>query len=92
MGKPAARFTDLHTCPALLGATAPIVTGCWTVLTGSLPQARVTDVCACSAGTDPIILGSFTVFVGGFPAARLGDVTALGGVISPPCFPTVLIG
>ncbi len=91
MGMPAARITDLHICPALLGGAAPIVSGCFTVLTGSMPQARVTDVCTCSSGTDPIVLGSFTVLVCGMPAARIGDVTALGGAISTG-FPTVLIG
>ncbi|MGQ0484954.1 MAG: PAAR domain-containing protein [Hyphomicrobiales bacterium] len=91
MGMPAARITDLHICPALLGAAAPIVTGCFTVITGSMPQARVTDVCACSVGTDPIVLGSFTVLVCGLPAARIADMTLLGGVISTGFF-TVLIG
>ena len=91
MGMPAARITDLHVCPALLGAAAPIITGCFTVLTGSMPQARITDVCACSVGTDPIIIGSFTVIVGGKPAARIADPTLLGGVITTGMF-TVLIG
>lgn len=97
MGMPAARITDLHTCAALVSAFvvppagAPIVTGCFTVLTGKLPQARVTDNCVCVAGTDMIVKGSLTVLVGGLPAARIGDLTALGGVIITGLV-TVLIG
>ncbi len=41
---------------------------------------------------DVIALGSMTVLIGGQPAARLGDMTAHGGVIIPPCCPTVIIG
>jgi uncharacterized Zn-binding protein involved in type VI secretion len=64
---------------------------CPTVLTGSLPQARVGDQAICVGPLDVIVLGSFTVFVGGQPAARIGDVTAHGGVIITG-LPTVLIG
>jgi uncharacterized Zn-binding protein involved in type VI secretion len=61
------------------------------VLTGGMPQARVTDMAACVGPPDVIALGSFTVLVGGMPAARLGDLTAHGGTIVLGCF-TVLIG
>jgi len=64
---------------------------CITVLTGSLPQARVTDMAVCVGPPDIIVLGSFTVLVGGMPAARMLDLTAHGGTIILG-LPTVLIG
>jgi uncharacterized Zn-binding protein involved in type VI secretion len=95
MGMPAARITDMHVCPMLTALVphvgGPIALGCFTVLTGMLPQARVTDVAICVGPPDMIALGSFTVLVGGMPAARLGDLTAHGGTIVLGCF-TVLIG
>jgi uncharacterized Zn-binding protein involved in type VI secretion len=43
MGMPAARITDMHTCPMVTVLVphvgGPIVTGMWTVLTGMLPLA-----------------------------------------------------
>jgi uncharacterized Zn-binding protein involved in type VI secretion len=64
---------------------------CPTVLIGSLPAARVTDMAVCVGPPDIIVLGSFTVFIGGLPAARMGDLTAHGGTIVLG-LPTVLIG
>jgi uncharacterized Zn-binding protein involved in type VI secretion len=96
MGMPAARVTDMHVCPMVTGVV-PHVGGpilppcCTTVLTGSLPQARVTDLATCVGPPDMIVLGSFTVLVGGIPAARLGDPTAHGGAIVQGLI-TVLIG
>ena len=96
MGMPAARTTDMHVCP-MVTAIVPHVGGpilppcCPTVLTGSLPQARVTDMATCVGPPDIIALGSFTVLVGSLPAARLTDTTAHGGKIILGCF-TVLIG
>ena len=70
----------------------PILPPCQiTVLTGMLPQARVTDMAVCVGPPDMIALGSFTVLVGKLPAARLGDMTVHGGAIILGCF-TVLIG
>ena len=95
MGMPAARLTDMHVCPMLTVLVphvgGPIMLVCFTVLTGMLPQARVTDMAVCVGPPDMIALGSFTVLVGGLPAARLGDLTAHGGTIILGCF-TVLIG
>jgi uncharacterized Zn-binding protein involved in type VI secretion len=95
MGMPAARLTDMHVCPMVTGIVphvgGPIILGCFTVLTGMLPQARVTDMAVCVGPPDMIALGSFTVLVGGMPAGRLGDLTAHGGTIILGCF-TVLIG
>ena len=96
MGMPAARATDMHVCPMVTGVVphvgGPILPPCCpTVLTGSLPQARVTDMATCVGPPDVIVLGSFTVLVGSLPAARLGDLTAHGGTIVLG-LPTVLIG
>lgn len=94
---PAARLTDMHTCPMVTGVVphvgGPIVSpGCPTVLIGFLPAARVTDICICVGPPDMIAKGSATVIIGGLLAARLGDMTVHGGVIIPPCCPTVIIG
>ncbi|WP_156257195.1 PAAR domain-containing protein [Sandarakinorhabdus oryzae] len=94
-GPPAARITDMHVCPMVTGVVphvgGPIALGCFTVLTGMLPQARVGDMAICVGPPDTIALGSFTVIVGGMPAARIGDMTAHGGAIVLGCF-TVLVG
>jgi uncharacterized Zn-binding protein involved in type VI secretion len=96
MGMPAARVSDMHVCPMVTGVVphvgGPILPPCCpTVLTGSLPQARVTDMATCVGPPDMIALGSFTVLVGSLPAARLGDMTVHGGTIVLG-LPTVLIG
>jgi uncharacterized Zn-binding protein involved in type VI secretion len=85
MGQPAARLTDMHTCPMVTGIvphvggpiTAP---GCATVLIGMLPAARVTDIATCVGPPDAIVKGSPTVLIAGLPAARIGDQTAHGGL------------
>jgi len=95
---PAARVTDMHTCPMVTGVVphvgGPILPpGCPTVLIGGLPAARVGDMCTCTGPPDTIIPpGCPTVLIGGQPAARVGDMTVHGGVIIPPGCPTVLIG
>lgn len=95
MGQPASRITDMHTCPMTTGPVphvgGPITLGAPTVLTGKLPQARVTDMATCVGPPDTIVKGSATVLVTSLPAARMGDQTAHGGVIVLGCF-TVLIG
>lgn len=93
---PAARLTDMHSCPAWSGLVphvgGPIVApGMPTVLTCAMPQARVTDMAVCVGPPDVILKGSTTVLVGGLPAARIGDSTAHGGVIVAGA-PTVMIG
>ncbi|MCW1917921.1 PAAR domain-containing protein [Rhodobacter sp. KR11] len=91
----ASRISDPHVCPMFTGPVphvgGPIVLGCFTVLTGMLPQATVSNMCVCVGPPDSIVKGSATVLVGGLPAARLGDMTAHGGTIVMGC-PTVLIG
>jgi uncharacterized Zn-binding protein involved in type VI secretion len=97
MGMPAARLTDMHTCP-MVTVLVPHVGGpicgpcCPTVLIGSLPAARLSDMAICATGPPDIIaMGSMTVLIGGLPAARMLDPTAHGGVIVMG-LPTVLIG
>ncbi|HEY8288192.1 MAG TPA: PAAR domain-containing protein [Acetobacteraceae bacterium] len=65
--------------------------GCPTVLIGSMPAARATDMAVCVGPPDVIAMGSPTVLIGSMPAARLGDPTGHGGTIVLGC-PTVLIG
>jgi uncharacterized Zn-binding protein involved in type VI secretion len=92
---PAARITDVHTCPMVTGLVphvgGPIATGDPTVMVGFMPAARVTDVATCVGPPDAIAKGSMTVMIGGLPAARIGDLTVHGGVIVMGC-PTVMIG
>jgi uncharacterized Zn-binding protein involved in type VI secretion len=92
---PAARLTDMHTCPAANGPVPHVggpVTGpgAPTVLIGMLPAARVTDMAVCVGPPDTIIKGSTKVLIANMPAARMGDSTAHGGVIVAGC-PMVLI-
>ena len=93
---PAARITDMHTCPMVTGVVphvgGPILPpGSPTVLIGNLPAAVVGGMATCVGPPDSIVKGSATVLIGGMPAARLGDNTAHGGVIVLG-FPTVMIG
>ena len=84
---PAARVSDMHTCPMVDRRRCPHVggpilpPGCPTVLIGGLPAARVGDMATCVGPPDTIIMGSTKVMIGGKPAARMGDSTAHGGVI-----------
>ena len=92
---PAARVTDMHTCPMVTGVVphvgGPILPpGAPTVLIAGLPAARMGDMCVCVGPPDSIIMGSTKVMIGGMPAARMGDPTAHGGVIVLGA-PTVMI-
>lgn len=99
MGAPAARLTDMHTCPLLTPGVPPIPhvggpiigPGAPTVLIGGLPAAKEGDMLVCVGPPDSIIKGSSTVLICGMPAARMGDTTAHGGTIVTG-LPTVLIG
>ena len=99
MSKPAARLTDMHTCPMQTPGTPPIPhvggpiigPGAPTVLIGNMPAAVMGDNCVCVGPPDSIVLGSMTVLICNKPAARMGDTTAHGGQIVAGC-PTVLIG
>lgn len=96
MGMPAARVGDMHVCPMVTGIVphvgGPILPPCAsTVLTGKMPQARISDMCTCVGPPDVIAMGAFTVLVQKMPAARMLDMTAHGGMIVMGMF-TVLIG
>lgn len=96
MGKPAARVSDMHSCPMVTGTVphvgGPVLpTGEPTVFIGGMPAARMGDMLTCAGPPDTIIAGSATVLIGGMPAARMGDMTAHGGTIIAGCI-TVLIG
>ena len=82
---PAARITDMHTCPMFDGPKphvgGPILPpGAPTVLIGGLPAAAWRHG-HCVGPPDTIVKGSMKVMIGGKPAARMGDMTAHGGVI-----------
>lgn len=94
---PAARVSDLHTCPMVSGVVphvgGPLLPpGVPTVLIGGLPAATLGTLATCAGGPATVIRGSATVMIGGKPAARLGDQTAHGGIIVGPGCPTVIIG
>ncbi len=93
---PAARITDMHTCPMVTGPVphvgGPILPpGALTVLINDLPAATVSNMCTCVGPPDTIVQGSPTVLINYLPAARMGDMTAHGGVIVIGS-PTVMIG
>jgi uncharacterized Zn-binding protein involved in type VI secretion len=96
---PAARLTDMHTCPLQTPGTPPIPhvggpvvgPGAATVLIGGMPAAVLGDSLVCVGPPDTIVAGSASVLIGGVPAARLGDSTAHGGSIVAGA-PTVMIG
>lgn len=99
MSKPAARISDMHTCPMITPGVPPVPhvggpimgPGMPTVLIGGLPAAVMGDMCTCVGPPDSIVLGSVTVLIGGKPAARMGDQTMHGGLITLG-FPQVMIG
>ena len=96
---PAARITDMHTCPMVTPGLPPIPhvggpvigPGVPNVLIGKMPAAVLGDSLVCVGPPDTIIKGSATVLIGGKPAARMGDSTAHGGTIVLGC-PNVMIG
>lgn len=93
---PAARISDMHTCPMVNPGPVPHVggpeiSGSPNVITGYMPQGRVGDSLICVPAIDRIAAGSPTVLVNNMQAARLGDPTVHGGRIVVGC-PTVLIG
>jgi len=94
MGFPQARLADLHACSVPIPPSPfPILPPCAvTVLVGSMPAARMTDLCAGIVPPGhPIAKGSMTVMICSLPAARVLDMCALGGPISVG-LPTVLTG
>src|SRR5262245_25986945 len=94
---PAARITNLHTCPKVEPGPVPHVGGPIlpagepTVLIGYLPAARVGDKAVCVGPPDTISQGEESVLIGHKKAARIGDMTDHGGIIVEGCM-TVIIG
>jgi uncharacterized Zn-binding protein involved in type VI secretion len=94
---PAARVTDLHTCPKVEPGPVPHVGGPVlpagepTVLIGFMPAARKGDMLVCVGPPDTISQGEPSVQIGSKDAARIGDSTDHGGVIVLGC-PSVIIG
>lgn len=86
----------MHVCPMFTALVphvgGPIIPPCAiTVITGMMPQARITDIAICVGPPSMIVKGSMTVIVMNLPAARILDNTMHGGVIVTG-FPTVIIG
>lgn len=68
-GKPAARVSDMHTCPMSDGPKphvgGPILpSGAVLVMIGGLPAATVGNMCTCVGPPDSIIVGCPTVLIG----------------------------
>ena len=68
-GMPAARVSDMHTCPMVTGLVphvgGPILPpGSVTVLIGGLPAARQGDMATCTGPPDSIVMGCTTVLIG----------------------------
>lgn len=84
----------MHVCPMVTGVVphvgGPVSLGCFTVLIGGMPAARMGDMAVCVGPPDTVVVGSPKVLIGGQPAARMGDSCAHGGTIVLGCF-TVLI-
>lgn len=82
-GMPAARITDMHTCPMCDGPKphvgGPIVKGSMGVLIGNMPAARVMDQCTCVGPPDMIIKGATKVLIGDGAAGGGGGSGSGGG-------------
>ena len=68
-GMPAARVSDMHTCPLVNGVVphvgGPIIPpGGVTVLIGGMPAARVGDLLTCVGPPDTIAKCELTVLIG----------------------------
>lgn len=88
---PAARVTDLHTCPKA-SKGGKIIAGASSVAFEGKPAARVNDACDCADGPSHVGSGSRSVTIEGKAAARVGDATCHHGVIRPPGAASVIIG
>lgn len=66
--KPAARVTDMHTCPMITGVVphvgGPVALGSTAVFFSMLPAARVGDQATCTGPPDAIAMGETTVLIG----------------------------
>lgn len=93
MTKPAARVSDMHTCPMVNPGIPPVPhvggpilpPGVPKVLIGGMPAATVGSMITCMGPPDSIVMGSIKVLIGNKPAARMGDSCAHGGTIVTGC-------
>lgn len=85
MAKPAARMSDMHTCPMEENKRkhqgGPILEGSPDVFINGLPAARVGDQLKCDGSPDTIVEGEPSILIDGRPIARMRDHTAHGGII-----------
>lgn len=88
-GKPAARITDMTSCPIPGHGTNPLVSASPDVFYDSLSAARLGDESACGSPITHEV--SSTVLVNGKPAAILGSVGAHGNTVVTASG-TVIIG
>jgi len=68
-GMPAARVTDMHTCPMVNGVVphvgGPVLPPCsMGVVIAGVPAARMTDQATCTGPPDIIAMGDFTTLIG----------------------------
>ena len=79
-GMPAARVADMHVCPMVTPAPAPVPhvggpvlpPGSPTVLIGGMPAARMGDMATCTGPPDIIVAGCPTVLIGEGPGSGGG--------------------
>jgi len=79
-GMPAARVADMHVCPMVTPAPAPVPhvggpvlpPGSPTVLIGGMPAARMGDMAVCTGPPDIIVAGCPTVLIGEGPGSGGG--------------------
>lgn len=94
---PAARLTDMHTCP-MWTAVVPHIggpiggPGAATILIGGMPAATMGTTTVCVGPPDSTMASAVNVLAANKPICRLTDLTSHGGVIVGPGCPTVLIG
>ncbi len=97
---PAARITDMHTCPLVTVAVphvgGPLIMGAFTVLTGNFPQSRQTDMMVCVGPPDAVMMGFLTVQVGmagggGLGALLAGIGMAIGALLSGDQYPRAVL-
>ena len=93
---PAARITDMHTCPKVEPGPiphvgGPTISGESTVIIGFQLAARVGDSLVCCGPPDTISQGEPSVVIGNQDSARYGDPTVHGGKLVSGC-PSVIIG
>jgi|GEM_PF-2374084 len=79
-GMPAARVSDMHTCPMVTGTVphvgGPISAGCASVMIGPMLAARVGDMLVCTGPPDTIAMGEMSVLIGDLAGGGGGGAAA----------------